>query len=154
MRIAPVLLVACLSAACVRATTNPATGKTDIDIESPTKQGEDWSGKLQGSAMYPNVTGTAKALVSEGKTTVSVSLSGATPGGVHPWHVHLGRCGSGGQVYGDHSAYTPLQVGAAGRAEGNATINPQLDESKDYYVNIHASPSDMATIIACGDLDD
>lgn len=154
MRIAPILLVACLGIACVRTTRNPATGKTDIDIESPTKTGEDWKASLKGSMSYPNVTGASRAMVADGKTTVTVNINGASPGAVHPWHVHEGKCGSGGPIWGESYAYSPLRVGDNGHAEQSATISLQLNEAKDYYVNVHQSASDMATIIACGDLSD
>jgi hypothetical protein len=57
-------------------------------------------------------------------------------------------------VVGPASAYAPLQAGAAGTATGNAELELTLNEARDYHVNVHASPSDMATIVACGDLDD
>jgi hypothetical protein len=47
-----------------------------------------------------------------------------------------------------------LQVGSAGTASANTNLNLMLNEAKDYFVNVHASASDMQTIIACGDLDD
>ena len=31
---------------CVRTHANEATGEVDVDIESPTKKGEDWNGSL------------------------------------------------------------------------------------------------------------
>ena len=36
-----VALAALFSAACVRTRTDPVTGKVDVDVESPTKRGED-----------------------------------------------------------------------------------------------------------------
>ena len=78
---------------CVRTHANEATGEVDVDIESPTKQGEDWSGTLSprgGSA----ITGSFKAIVADGKTTVSVNLANAMAGQRLPWqrHGHLRRC--------------------------------------------------------------
>lgn len=142
------------TAGCVRTATNPATGETDVDVELPTKQGEDWSGKLAGQGVYANLTGSTQAMVVEGRTTVTVRLDNAAAGAVHPWHVHEGACGSGGPIVGDPSAYSPLIVGDDGHAAGHAQLSLGLDEAKDYFVNIHASPTDLATIIACGDLDD
>jgi Cu-Zn family superoxide dismutase len=138
---------------CARVRTDPATGNTDLDIESPTKKGEDWSAKLTGQSASP-ISGTSEALVADGKTNVTIAITGATSGASHPWHVHDGKCGSGGAVVGPASAYAPLQVGAAGTATGNAELALTLNEARDYHVNVHASASDMATIVACGDLDD
>ncbi|MFL5576599.1 MAG: hypothetical protein ACJ79S_11590 [Gemmatimonadaceae bacterium] len=156
MRIVPILLAAASLAtvACVRTATNPVTGKTDVDIESPGKKGEDWTTTILGKGQYSAVRGSGKALVAEGKTTVTVSLEAATAGAVYPWHVHEGTCASGGPIVGDAAAYTPLTVGNDGRAQGNAQLAVRLDEAHKYFINVHASPSDMATTVACGDLDD
>lgn len=139
---------------CARVQTEPATGTVDLDVENPAKQGEDWNGSLSGQGAGASITGTIKALSNDGRTEVTVALNGASPDAVHPWHVHEGACGSGGPIVGDASAYSPLRVGSGGSASDVATLSLELDEAKDYYVNVHASASDMQTIIACGDLDD
>jgi hypothetical protein len=91
---------------------------------------------------------------SAGTTVATVSLTGAKPGAVYPWHVHVGKCGMtpGGKVWGDPPAYKPLTAGSDGTAKGTATISMAVPTSGDYYVNIHASPSDMGTIVSCGNL--
>jgi hypothetical protein len=155
MRLVPVLLAAAslATAACVRTATNSATGKTDVDVEMPGKKGEDWTTTIKAKGAS-SMRGTGKALVADGKTTATVSLEGAAAGAVHPWHIHEGTCASGGPIVGDAAAYTPLTVGADGRAQGSAQLAVRLDEAHHYFVNVHASPGDMATIVACGDLDD
>jgi hypothetical protein len=140
--------------ACVRTATNEATGKVDVDIESPTKRGEDWSATLRGMGGFAAVSGDAKAMVREGKTEVRVSLIGAQPGGTHPWMVHEGTCALPGAAVGDHSAYTPITIAADGRGTQTANLNARLDEAKDYIILVHVSPNDMTNIVACGDLDD
>jgi hypothetical protein len=154
MRRITVLAAALLSAACIRTATNEATGAVDVDIESPTKQGEDWKGSLTGQAGYTNLSGGMQALVAEGRTTVNVVLNGASPGARYIWHIHEGKCGTAGVMVGDAYAYPPLVIGDDGKGAVNAMLQARLDEAKDYYVDVHASPSDMATIVACGDLDD
>ena len=154
MRIITGFLIACVAAACVRATTNPATGTVDVDVESPTKQGEDWKGTLRGQDTYTNVSGEATALVYEGETQSTVNISGAMPGATHPWHIHEGDCGSGGPIVGSPSAYPPLVVGNDGTARASARITVQLNEAKHYFVNVHASPTNLATIVACGAIGD
>ena len=153
MRTIPLLAVLAL-AACVRTSSDPATGKIDVDIESPTQKGEVWNASLKGQGTYSAMTGTAKATVVNGMTNVAFSLDGGTPGQTHPWHVHDGKCGSGGAVVGDASGYPPVTIGANGHGEASGHIMTRLDEAKDYHVNVHASAAEMATIIACGDLDD
>jgi hypothetical protein len=99
-------------------------------------------------------TATVEPGPSAGTTVATVSLTGAKPGAVYPWHVHVGKCGMtpGGKVWGDGSAYKPLTAGSDGTAKGTATISMAVPTSGDYYVNIHASPSDMGTIVSCGNL--
>jgi hypothetical protein len=138
---------------CVRTHTDEATGAVDVDVEPPTKKVEDWSGSLSprgGSA----ITGTFKAFSGEGKTNVSVNLANAMAGQRLPWHVHEGRCDSDMGIVGDPAAYPVITVGNDGTASSNAVLSLHLDEAKNYFVNIHASPTNLQTIVACGDLDD
>lgn len=86
------------------------------------------------------------------QTRAGASVENATPGGEHPWHVHVGRCGSNGAILGDASSYRPLKVGGNGRAEATAKLNLPLPRSGEFYVNIHASATNLGTIIACGNL--
>ena len=146
--------LAIATSACVRTATNEATGAVDVDIESPTKQGEDWKGTLRGQGMHTSVTGTTRALVSEGRTSVTVTLESATPGQTYSWDVREGRCGAGGAVVGDASAYTAITVGNEGKAGVTVTLNARLDEAKNYSVTVYGSSNDMTNVIACGDLDD
>ncbi len=154
MRTAALLLAVFATTACVRSTRDPATGKVDVDVESPTKRGEDWRGKVHGMGTHLSYQGDIGADVLDGKTTATIALTGAAVGGVHPWHIHQGKCGSGGPIIGDMSAYRPVTVGSDGRAAGSAVLMLQLKEATEYYVNVHHSSSDMATIVACGDLGD
>jgi hypothetical protein len=155
MRNRLLLLTAAFAAlACARVQTEPATGEVDLDVENPAKQGEDWSGSLTGQGPGSNITGTFKALSLDGRTEVSVALNGAVPESTHPWHVHEGGCNSGGPIVGGATTYPALQVGSVGTASANVNLNLTLNEATDYYVDVHASLSDMETIVACGDLDD
>ncbi|MEO5816894.1 MAG: hypothetical protein ABIT20_16615 [Gemmatimonadaceae bacterium] len=81
-----------------------------------------------------------------------ILLTNATPGGVHPWHVHYGRCGGNGGVVGDPAAYELLKVDGDGKSAAKAMLSIPLPRSGDYYVNVHAAQSNMGTIIACGNL--
>jgi hypothetical protein len=138
---------------CVRTHANEETGAIDVDIESPTKVGEDWSGSLSPQTGY-TVTGAFKAFVKDGRTNVTVNIQNATPGARLPWHIHEGSCGNDRGIFGSASDYTPLTVGSNGAATGAADVGVSLDEAKDYFVNVHASSTNLQTIVACGDLDD
>ena len=99
------------------------------------------------------VRGTAVwSRVGENRSTVTVELTNATPGGSHPWHVHHGRCGGNGPIAGDPSAYPLLSVDNDGNARATATLDIALPASGDYYVNVHALATNMNTIISCGNL--
>lgn len=92
------------------------------------------------------------SIMTTGNTRVNVTLSGGSAGGVHPWHVHAGLCGSGGPIVGDADAYEPLRPDEAGNASATATLDVSLDPEADYYINIHQSPDDLGTIVGCGEL--
>ena len=79
--------LAIATSACVRTHTDEASGSVDVDIESPTKTGEDWSGNLTGQGMYTAVTGKATALSSAGRTSITVTLAIATPSATFHWDV-------------------------------------------------------------------
>ena len=154
MRIIPLLIASCLvTTACVRTSTDPVTGRVDVDVESPTKQGEDWDAKLT-SATNPSVQGTAQARVLEGTTQITVNVTGLPTTEGLTWHVHDGGCGTGGPVVGSASQYPALTVAADGRVSGSATLNVRLEEAKTYSVDVHSSGSDMSTRLACGELSD
>ena len=152
------VVTACVLAAtagCVRVQRDPATGNADVDVESPLKRGEDWHGNVTGRDMYSAVTGTVRAAVEGANTTATIRLTGLQPGAHHPWHIHEGTCETGGPIYGDPNAYTPLHVGNEGSAEGTARlINLKLNEARKYHANVHLSASNMGTIIACGNVTD
>jgi hypothetical protein len=86
------------------------------------------------------------------RTRAFAAIENAVPGGEHPWHVHLGRCGSDRGIFGPAKAYDPLRVGGDGRAEASAVLPVPVPTSGEYFINIHASVNNMRTILACGNL--
>jgi hypothetical protein len=120
---------------------------------SSTAAGMRWSAALAPQA-GGTVAGTATVApgTTSGTTVVLVSIHGGTPGAIYPWHVHSGQCGSNGAVVGSASAYPTLTVNADGTGQANATLPMPTPSSGSYYVNVHASPSDLGTIVSCGNL--
>ena len=112
----------------------------------------DWDATLA-SRNNSTVRGTAKAQSVGLGAGANISINGAQSGAFHPWHIHTGTCATGGPILGNASNYPVLQVGADGTASANATIGSALNEQTRYHVNVHRSPTDMGTIVACGDLD-
>jgi hypothetical protein len=86
------------------------------------------------------------------KTRAFVSIQNAVPGGEHPWHVHIGQCGSDRGIFGAADAYEPLRVGSSGLAQETAVLQVPVPTSGQYFINVHASRNNMGTIIACGNL--
>lgn len=128
---------------------DPATFENDMnDMEEEAT----WSANLQGQEGFEAISGEAMATVRDGQTEVQASVEGAPEGGTHPWHIHEGTCESGGGIVGDAGAYPALEIGEDGTAQASATINVELEEGQSYHVNVHASPDDLGTIVACGDL--
>lgn len=135
-------------------TTPPATQPPvgTISANAPAGAVATWRASLQ-SSNGSSVSGMATVAPSPGGSLATVNIESATPGAVHPWHVHNGTCLSGGGVVGPASAYdTPLTVSGGGRARATAQLPLTLDPSQSYHVNVHQSSSDMGTIVACGDL--
>lgn len=158
MRIARIIVaIAVLAmAGCSRTPkveTDPASGRVDVDVERP-NQREGWSATLS-PVGGSGVSGTASASEMGDATHATITIRGARAGGTHPWHIHEGTCGdANAPVVGPASAYPPLTVGSGGTATAQAHVPVELNEAKNYIVNVHASPTNLGTIVACGDLDD
>ena len=142
---------AVLLAACGSQSSNTETGAQPVGF-----MGAQWSATLAPGAgsPAPQVSGTATVMgnADSSQTRVEVGLSGAAPGTGHPWHLHRGTCGSDQGIVGDASAYKPMTVGINGRATATATLDMPMPRSGEYMINVHASPTDMGTIVACGNL--
>jgi hypothetical protein len=86
------------------------------------------------------------------RTRANVHIVHAAPGGVHPWHVHRGSCGNDQGIVGPATGYTPLHVGPDGEGEVAQTLAFPTPTDGQYMVNVHASPTNLKTIVACGNL--
>ena len=81
-----------------------------------------------------------------------IHTSNATQGGIHPWQVKAGHCGADSPVVGDPSVYPNLKVDKDGTAQTSANLDVPFPTSGQYSLVVFASPSNMGTIIACGNL--
>lgn len=81
-------------------------------------------------------------------TAVVISLDGTPADGTHPTHFHRGDCGSGGDII------VPLTSVDGGTGMSITLTEQPYDDIVEYdlYLNIHLSPNDIATIVACGEV--
>ena len=87
-----------------------------------------------------------------GNTNVALLLANASPGGLHPWQLHRGQCGTDDGVFGSADAYKTLKVDEYGRASGSATVPLVMPRDGQYFVSVGASVANAETIVACGNL--
>jgi len=156
MRAATLALAALVAAGCaktVKVETDPSSGKMDVDVQRPGAS-EGWHATLAPMS-GSSVSGTASGTTGHDMTMVTVNVSGARAGSTLPWHIHEGKCTDGSPpIVGPPSAYPPLQVGPGGTATAQVHLSMDLNEAKSYIINVHASPSNLGTIVSCGDLND
>jgi hypothetical protein len=103
--------------------------------------------QMSGSAsMAPSANGT--------RTVVTIDLANAAPGGLHPWSMRLGQCGTtpDGGSFGAGSLYEALEVGSDGHATASTTVPLTPPQSGRFYVVVHASQANASTVVACGNL--
>jgi len=81
-----------------------------------------------------------------------IHISNATPGGMHPWFIRTGLCGNESPVFGDATAYPNLKIDKDGTAQTSAMLSAPFPTSGDYSLEVRASPTNMGTVIACGNL--
>lgn len=86
------------------------------------------------------------------QTRVIFALNDGTANTVRPWHVHFGVCGNDKTIVGKPADYPPLVMSSQGNLSAIAQLPVELVKGTRYVVHIHASPSDMKTVIVCAPL--
>jgi hypothetical protein len=142
-------LAACATA---RQPADPTTPLPQTTAPAPALKSVQWTALLA-AASGSSVTGSATLIAVDSlQTGATVTVSGAAPGAIHPWHVHAGRCGDNGPIVGPPSAYPPLTAGSDGTVTVTATLPFSTPMSGSFYVNVHRSPAEMGALVACGNL--
>lgn len=109
------------------------------------------------SKSNPTISGAITfATRDDGATLITIQLSGTSTGESYPAHIHANTAVEGGAILLD---LTPVD-GASGRSEtvvttlndGSLITYQQLINDLNGYANVHLSASDLATIIAQGDI--
>jgi hypothetical protein len=118
--------------------------------------GERWNAALatpSGLQGAVQVRGTGYLARDPNGSKAVIHINNATPGGVHPWSIRTGLCGNAeNPAFGDASAYPNLKVDKDGTAQTSATLSAPFPTAGDYSLEVRASPTNMGTIIACGNL--
>lgn len=110
----------------------------------------DWHASFD-SDVHAGLHGELMTRETADQTEATLKLTGAPTDASYPWHIHEGACGSGA-IVGGASSYSPIAAGADSTATSTATLSLLLDESKQYSVDLHASATEMDTIVGCGEL--
>ncbi|HEX5408471.1 MAG TPA: hypothetical protein VFW89_01745 [Gemmatimonadaceae bacterium] len=84
------------------------------------------------------------------KTMVSLTLSNATPGGVHPWEIHHGQCDTDAGIIGQANAYPPIKIANDGTGSATATLPLVTPDSGSYFIAVRASTANPDLVVACG----
>ena len=103
-----------------------------------------------------NIGGTVTfAKRDDGKTLITILLTEKQAGATHPAHIHANTAAEGGSIALDLSSVT----GSTGKSE---TVVSTLNDGTmvsyedlinfDGYVNVHASPTDLGTLVGQGDI--
>jgi hypothetical protein len=103
-------------------------------------------------AVQMNGSASMAPATKSGNTTVFLDLANATPGGLHPWQLHLGQCGSDQGVFGSADDYRAAKVGGNGRATSSANVPIETPTTGSYFVIVRASAANDAVTVACGNL--
>jgi hypothetical protein len=83
-----------------------------------------------------------------GNTLIVINMTGLQSQRIYPAHIHAGNCESNGDVI------VPLESvgGDSGLSITLATATFDSLIAGDYYLNVHESPENLATVIACGEV--
>jgi hypothetical protein len=157
MRVSLILRSTVPALGLVLAACNPFTREPVTEVTRDVNVNTRWRGALVtpaalGGAVQINGTAMMQPGSTVGETVVTLNVANATPGGVHPWQVHRGQCGSDEGILGEPSAYSSFKVGDDGKGSSNATLKLVTPSSGTYFVTVQASAANPETIIACGNL--
>jgi hypothetical protein len=155
MRTPQVLLLSL--AAVTLAGCNPFHRDPVTEVSRDVNQNARWQGSLvtpAGLVGAVQIKGSATMTPDKDreKSRVSINVSNATPGGVHPWQLHRGQCGADEGIVGNADQYRSIKINDDGRASGATTVSLETPTTGNYYVSLGASGANAETIVACGNL--
>lgn len=124
-------------------------------IVGPTPTGESKTYQL-GSVADPSISGTAKFIKNtDNSVTIELQLTGTPDGGMHPAHIHQNTAAESGDIaltLGTVNGDTGFSSITTSTLDNGSTITYEQLLNYDGYVNVHASASDLGTLVAQGDI--
>ena len=142
-----IVIAIALSTATVGCVTRPGT------LDRSLSPGAQWAATVAANGSS-GLHGTVTFVRTDppNQTRAIFSLAGGQPNAIHPWHVHYGACGNDQLIVGSPANYPPLVVGSTGSLTAAAQLPLELVDGTKYVIHVHASPTDMRTVIACSAL--
>lgn len=110
-----------------------------------------WTADVQAVGDHGHGGFATGSIMVNGETRINLTLTGGSPGGVHPWGVRSGWCAGNGSLVGTEDEYPALRPNDRGNASATATLPQSLDPGEPYSVAILQGEDDPA-IVGCGDL--
>jgi len=149
--------VAALALTACNPFRSPFKSDPVVEVTRDANVNSRWSGTLASpanlaGAVQMNGSVAMTPGTNSGNTRVSLDLSNASPGGLHPWQLRVGQCDSDGGVFGSADVYQALKVDDQGRASGSAMVPLVMPTAGRYHVSVGASAANPGTIVACGNL--
>jgi hypothetical protein len=108
------------------------------------------------SVADPSISGTAEFIENkDNSTTINLQLSGTPAGGMHLAHIHLNTAAEGGDIVltlGTVMGETGMSSITVSSLDDGTPISYSQLINFDGYINVHVSSSDLATLVAQGDI--
>ena len=102
------------------------------------------------------VSGTATfTKINDTSTEITVQLTGTMSGGDHPMHIHMNDAATGGGIaitLDNVNGATGLSRTTVTALDDDTAINYEGLIDYDGYINVHLSPTELATIVAQGNI--
>ncbi|MEN2282121.1 CHRD domain-containing protein [Algoriphagus sp. SE2] len=108
------------------------------------------------SVSNPGISGKAEFIENDDNTTtINLMLSGTSSGAMHPAHIHLNTAAEGGDIaltLGTVMGGTGMSSVTVSTLDDGTPISYSQLINFDGYINVHASSSDLVTLVAQGDI--
>lgn len=114
----------------------------------------EWRADIVGIGRFAAIRGDAHVMSTIGVKSImaGADIQFDAPFATRPWHVHVGPCATDGGIVGRPGSYPLLRTNRGGRDDVTVWLPGGIEPDGVYHVDVHASATELQTIIACGDL--